>query len=64
MDYKIVEEHEVNGEIVYQRVRFYSGAITTEDELVVDEVNGGMSLQPVTRYRRTEMLEEVEYTYG
>ena len=30
-DFKISEEREVDG-IVYQKVRFYEGAITTEDE--------------------------------
>lgn len=60
MDYKIVEEREENGEIVYQRVRFYEGAVTTEDEW-----NGEtQQMEPVTRYRRTSLVDEVEYVYG
>ena len=58
-DYKIVEEREVDG-LIYQKVRFYEGDITTEDEW-----NGlTEQMEPVTRYRRTAMVEEVEYTYG
>lgn len=56
ISYKIVEEKEVNG-LIYQKVRFYDGAITTEDE---ETVNG---VEPVTRYRRTELLDEQEYWY-
>lgn len=63
-DYKIVEQREENGQIVYQRVRFYSGAETTENEPVRDEVTKLLVVQPVTRYRRNAMIEEVEYTYG
>lgn len=59
-DYKIVEEKEVNGEIVYQRVRYYTGEVTTEDEFNPDTEQ----LEPVTRYRRNGMVEEVEYLYG
>ena len=57
-DYKIVEEREENG-VIYQKVRFYEGDVTTEDELNL-ETN---ELEPVTRYRRTNMYEEVEYWY-
>lgn len=60
LDYKIVEEREVNGEIVYQRVKFFSGDITTADEL--DIISG--ETKSVTRLRRNEMVEEVEYNYG
>ena len=62
VDYKIVEEREING-IVYQKVQFYEGDITTEDETVLDDVLGEPKLVPVTRYRRTAMIQEVEYTY-
>lgn len=57
-DYKIVEEREVDG-LVYQRVRFYEGAITTEDEMNI--ATG--QIEPITRFRRTAMIEEVEYWY-
>ena len=60
MDYKIAEQREINGEVVYQRVRYYLGAVTTEDELNADT----QQLEPVTRYRRSKMVEEVEYVYG
>ena len=61
VDYKIVEERQDGlGNIVYQRVRFYEGAITTEDEYDYMQ----HILAPVTRYRRTALVEEVEYTYG
>lgn len=60
-DYKIVSEKTDDlGEIVSQVVRFYFGSVTTEDELN-PQTN---TLEPVTRYRRSEMFEEVEYTYG
>lgn len=58
VDYKIVSEIEIDG-IVYQKVRFYEGEITTEDEFSFE--TGQM--EPVTRYRRIVMFEEVEYTY-
>jgi len=57
IDYKIVEEREIDGKLVYQKVRFYEGAITTENE---ETVNG---IEPVTRYRRTALIEEREYNY-
>jgi hypothetical protein len=60
-DYKIVEERaDANGNITYQRVRFYSGAVTTEDEFDYVE----HAVVPVTVYRRTAMVDEIEYTYG
>lgn len=59
IDYKILEERVENGLVVYQRVRFYGGEITTEDE--EDIVT--RKLVPVTRYRRTKVLEEREYKY-
>lgn len=58
IDYKIVEERENNG-IFYQKVRFYSGDITTEDELNIKTGN----YEPVTRYRRTGLIDEREYNY-
>ena len=58
IDYKIVEEKEVDG-IFSQKVRFYAGDVTTENEL--NTVTG--QEEPVTRYRRTSFIEEVEYTY-
>lgn len=63
-DYKIVTQREENGQIMYQKVRFYSGEVTTEDELVRDEATKLLVLQPVTRYRRTAVIDEIEYTYG
>ena len=57
-DYKVVEEREEDG-VIYQRVRFYEGDVTTEDEWNPET----RSMEPVTRYRRTALLEEVEYTY-
>lgn len=60
LDYKIVEEEIKNGSVVRQRVRFYEGAVTTENEM---NLNTGL-VEPVNRYRRTLMVEEVEYTYG
>ena len=62
-DYKVVEEKtdsSSNSNIVFQRVRFYSGAVTTEDEY--DYIQH--SVVPVTRYRRTAMVSEIEYIYG
>jgi hypothetical protein len=60
-DYKIVEERaDAQGNITYQRVRFYIGAVTTVDEY--DYLQ--KQVVPVTAYRRTEMIDEVEYTYG
>lgn len=61
-DYKIVEEREENG-IIYQKVRFYEGAITTEDETRLDPATGEVVTEPTERYRRTVMYEEVEYQY-
>lgn len=58
-DYKIVEERENNGVVTYQKVRFYTGAITTEDEM--DMV--AHEIVPVTRYRRTAMIGEEENNY-
>ncbi len=60
IDFKIVEEREVNG-LIYQKVRFYEGAVTTDNELVFNGEPGEM--QPVTRYRRTSLIEEREYFY-
>ena len=57
IDYKIVEEREDNG-VIYQKVRYYEGKVTTEDELNTDN-----EIVPVTRYRRTALIEEVEYWY-
>ena len=59
-DYKLSEQREENG-IFYQKVRFYEGAVTTEDEN--DTTNPGGGMIPVTRYRRTGLIDEVEYTY-
>lgn len=58
IDYKVVEEREADG-VFYQRVRFYEGAVTTEDEL---NVRTGL-YEPVTRYRRHSIIEEREYEY-
>ena len=64
IDFKITEEREVDGQIVYQKVRFYEGYVTTENEEARNEVTMQLELKPVTRYRRTTVIDEVEYTYG
>lgn len=64
MDYKIKTEVEENGVIVSQVVRYYQGAVTTENEYVADMQTLVGTLQPVTKYRRTALLEEVEYAYA
>ena len=58
MDYKIAEERTENG-LIYQKVRYYEGDVTTENEY--DTFTDTM--EPVTRYRRTAMVEEREYWY-
>lgn len=60
-DYKIVEERaDAQGNITYQRVRFYFGTVTIMDEFdTIFRV-----VVPKTLYRRSEMFEEMEYTYG
>ncbi len=58
-DYKIVEERENNGVVTYQKVRFYTGAVTTEDEMDVDT----HEMVPVTKYRFIEMIGEEENNY-
>lgn len=58
IDYKVVEERE-EGDLIYQKVRFYEGDITTLDEL---NPSTGI-IEPITRYRRSEMVEEIEYWY-
>lgn len=60
MDYKVVEEREENG-LIYQKVRYYEGDVTTEDEPDLSNPDG--PIIPVTRYRRTAMVEEREYWY-
>ena len=58
MDYKISKtiEH-ANGDVAVF-LRYYDGAVTTEDEF--DDETGGQ--KPVTRYRRTAILSEEEIT--
>ncbi len=58
-DYKIVEEREENGTVLYQKVRFYTGAITTEDE--IDVIS--REVVPVTKYRRAAVIQEEENNY-
>jgi len=58
-DYKIVQQEERNGAIVYQRVRFYEGETSTQDEF--NPITG--VVEPINRYRRADMIEEVEYYY-
>lgn len=60
VDYKISEERYQYGQLVYQKVRFYEGDITTEPE---PNPNIPGEVVDVTRYRRSALLEEVEYTY-
>jgi hypothetical protein len=62
IDYKLVIEREVDG-LVYQKVRFYEGAVTTEDETSYNSETDQFITEPVTRYRRTAMIEEREYYY-
>lgn len=62
IDFKIVEEREIDG-LVYQKVRFYEGDITTENENRFDETAGEIIIEPVTRYRRTALIETREYWY-
>lgn len=62
IDYKLVIEREIDG-LVYQKVRFYEGAVTTEDETRVDPATEQLVTTPVTRYRRNGMIEEREYYY-
>lgn len=58
MDYKIVEERSEGG-IIYQKVRFYEGNVT-----IANEYNPTTEqLEPVERYRRTALIDEVEYEY-
>ncbi|MCA9325725.1 hypothetical protein KDA23_06750 [Candidatus Saccharibacteria bacterium] len=59
LDYKIAEEREDDG-VIYQKVRYYEGDTTTEDERNPDNPD---ELIPVTRYRRVSLIEEVEYEY-
>lgn len=58
-DYKIPVQGEENG-IIYQIVRYYEGDITTENEYNVTTDK----IEPVTRYRRTNMYEEIRYEYA
>lgn len=60
IDYKITKEIEVNGVIVSQTVRFYEGETSTIDEF--DYVS--KTIVPITAYRRTRLIEEVEYKYA
>lgn len=59
IDFKIVEEREDSDGVMYQKVRFYEGDTTTENEY--NPVT--RQIEPVTRYRRTAMIEEREYNY-
>jgi hypothetical protein len=59
IDFKIVEERSDGENITYQRVRFYEGDITTENEYVFES----RSIEPVTRYRRSALIEERECWY-
>ena len=59
MDYKISEYTELKDGTVRVIVRFYEGAVTTEDEYN----SMTQTMEPVTRYRRTSMFEEVGYTF-
>lgn len=64
MDYKIhsIKENEDGTVTVVQRI--YEGAETTENEFVSELNADGVPVaveKPVTRYRRTKLLDEVEY---
>lgn len=63
MDYKFAKYTEHDDGTVSATVRFYDGAITTEEEEVLLE-DMTRVVQPVTRYRRTAMIEEVDYVFG
>lgn len=58
LDFKIAEEREENG-LIYQRVRFYQGDMVTE--MVPIDLDGNMA--ELTYYKRSSLLEEVEYWY-
>ena len=60
IDLKIVEEREIGG-LIYQKVRFYEGVVSTENETRL--VNNEFVIEPITRYRRTGLIEEREYYY-
>lgn len=55
-DYKITHQHIKNKTI--GAIRIYEGDITTEDELNIND-----EPVPVTRYRRTRLLREVEFDF-
>ena len=57
MDYKIVDIQDNGSGKLTVTVRYYTGAVTTEDEFNKETD----SMEPVTRYRRTKLLEEVTY---
>ena len=58
VDYKFTSIIENDNETKV-KVRFYNGAITTENEF---DVTTGTVI-PITRYRRTSKIDEKEYTY-
>jgi hypothetical protein len=62
MDYKFSKYIEHTDGSVEATVRFYNGEVTTENEKVMQE-DGSMVEQPVTRYRRTALVEEVDYVF-
>jgi len=54
IDYKFRRTKRISNSKTEVVMAIYSGAITTEDEM---DINGG-GMVPVTRYRRTVLLEE------
>jgi hypothetical protein len=63
MDYKFSKYIEYDDGSVEATVRFYDGEVTTEDEYVQLSDGITIELQPVTRYRRTAVVEEVDYVF-
>jgi len=61
MDYKIVsEKYDDQGNIKEQVIRFYNGekSVLSEYNPITD------SIEPIERYRRIKMIEEVIYIYA
>lgn len=59
IDYKIVEEKEVNGNIVYQKIRVYEGQVQSTDWYDYDTAQTIQSNQ----YTRFNLVQEIEYQY-
>ncbi len=64
MDYKFTKYIENDDGSVDCTVRYYDGEVTTEDETVIQPDGITRIVQPVTRYRRTAIIEEIDYTFA